>query len=269
MSGGPEVVPVREAPSAPHGQPLPPPGAAFAPPGAGLLDEPPPIGVRAPAPAARLSAGFWPVPCLLVADDGGGRLRIAVAGGTTVHAVMGATVRTSREPVVEIETLEGRRFRYAPVTDVRVAPGDVLKPGAVLGRVAGEHAAQLELAVRDPDGRWVDPYPLLVGLADPNELGVDARTGDGVDPDSVAKRAPEPAPEAEHAPTSEPSPPLAVAPAESPPPPTVAPAEPPPPPPPPPVAETPPPPPPPRVSDDILAAMVAPSPPPRAEPAEE
>jgi hypothetical protein len=258
MNGGPEVVPVREALSAPHGPPLAPPGAAFAPPGAGPLDEPPPIGVRAPAPAARLTAGFWPVPCLLVADDGGGRLRIAVAGGTTVHAVVGATVRSSREPVVEIETLDGRRFRYAPVTDVRVAPGDVLKSGAVLGRVAGEHAAQLELAVRDPDGRWVDPYPLLVGLADPNELGVDPRTGDGVDPDFLGLRAPVPTPVSavEDAPPPEPPPsPASIEPAE----PAEAPSPPPP----------PPPPPPQRVADDILAAMVAPSPPPRDEPVEE
>lgn len=178
------------------------PPAAFAPPGVGPLDEPPPAGMAAPVPSGRLARGFWPVPCLLVADDGGARLHIAVSGGTTVHAVVAATVRSSGESIVEIEAPDGRRFRYAPVAGIRVVAGDVLKAGAVLGTVAGEHAAHLELAVRDPDGRWVDPYPLLVGLADPNELGMDARTGDGVDPDSllwrpaVVKQAPFPAPDA-------------------------------------------------------------------------
>jgi len=264
---------------APDDQSLPPPRFAFAPPGAGPLDEPPPAGVRAPAPTARLGAGFWPVPCLLVADDGGARLRVAVAGGTTVHAVVAATVRSAREPVVEIETLGGRRFRYAPVADVRVAVGEVVKPGAVLGTVAGEHAAHLEFAVRDPDGRWVDPYPLLVGLADPNELGVDARTGDGVDPDAVSRRAPVAA--NVHTPAAPPAAaPLPAAPlpeeaaaeeaALPPPPPTAteqapAPEA-------PVVPETPPAPratpAAPKVSDDILAAMIAPNPP-AAEPVED
>jgi hypothetical protein len=207
-------------------------------------------------------------------------LRIAVAGGTSVHAVVAATVRSSHGSVVEIETLEGRRFRYAPVADIRVAPGEVLKAGAVLGRVAGEHAAQLELAVRDPDGRWVDPYPLLVGLADPNELGVDARTGDGIDPDAFSRRAPSAAPAPAPAPASAPpapepqAAPEREAATEPPPPPPPSP----PPPPPPPAPEAPPAPPAPvpaveqpvgGVSADILAAMIAPSPPPRAEPAEE
>jgi hypothetical protein len=103
---------------------------------------------------------------------------------------VGATVRSRAEPIVEIESLDGRRFRYAPVADIRVVAGELVSAGAVLGRVAGNHAAYLELAVRDPDGRWVDPYPLLVGLADPNELGVDNRTGAGVDPDVTRQTDP-------------------------------------------------------------------------------
>ncbi|MDQ1425641.1 MAG: hypothetical protein QOD72_3139 [Acidimicrobiaceae bacterium] len=269
---GPEGVPVGEASDGGSGrQPLAPPGAAFGPPGLGAVDEPPPNKVGAPAPAGRLASGFWPVPCLLVADDGGARLRIPVAGGTSVHAVVAATVRSSLGSVIEIETLEGRRFRYAPVADVRVVPGQVLTAGAVLGTVDGEHAAHLELAVRDPDGRWVDPYPLLVGLADPNELGVDARTGDGIDPDALVRSSPRPdrvparaaepavaepvAAEAHAAPAPLPPPPppapTPVAPVE---PARVEPA---------PVEAAP------RVSADILAAMIAPAPPRRAEPADE
>jgi hypothetical protein len=191
MDTGPIGVPIGESPGgdpAPHL--LAPPGAGFAAPAAGPVDEPPPPGVSAPVPSGRLSAGFWPVACLLVADDGGARLRIPVTAGSSVHAIVAATVRLRTAPIVEIEALDGRRFRYAPVADIRVAAGEVLKAGAVLGTVAGDHAAHLELAVRDPDGRWVDPYPLLVGLADPNELGVDNRTGDGIDPDVTRRTAP-------------------------------------------------------------------------------
>jgi hypothetical protein len=176
-----------------------------------------------------------------------------------VHAVVAATVRVTLAPIVEIETLEGRRFRYAPVANIRVSPGDVLKPGAVLGTVPGEHAAYLELSVRDPDGRWVDPYPLLVGLADPNELGVDARTGDGIDPDSMVRRprlvndttAPAPVARRRRRPRSGAGSRVATTSAAST------------------TTAAPPPPPPPapaprrrnRVSADILAAMIAPTPP--------
>jgi hypothetical protein len=251
-------------------------------PGTGPLDEPPPAGVAAPEPTGRLPAGFWPVPCLLVADEGGARLHIAVSAGTTVHAIVPANVRTSHEPVIEIEALDGRRFRYSPVADIRVAAGDDVNAGAVLGTVAGVKAAKLELSVREADGRWVDPYPLLVGLADPNELGVDARTGDGVDPDDIPRRtAPPPRPVTMPPPT-EAVPAVATAPATPAPapaaalPPPVAPAatqaspdepasaaD---------AAEARPPdeavpekPPAPRVTSDILAAMIAPTPPPHAE----
>jgi hypothetical protein len=148
--------------------------------------------------------------------------------------------------------------------------------------VAGQHAAHLELAVQEPDGRWVDPYPLLVGLADPNELGVDTRTGAGIDPDGLR---PSPAAAATTAPVAAPAPaapwaapvPLApeVVPEATPAPPAEPPTTE------PPAAEPPaaePPaavspastgPPKSRVTADILAAMIAPTPAPPAEPVDE
>src|SRR5262245_45819463 len=161
--------------------PLPTP---FAAPSSGPLDEPPPRGVPAPAPAGSLAGGFWPVPFLLAVDDGSARLRIPVVRGTTVHAVVASEVRAVAGSMVELQDGDGRRFRLGPVTNVAVTHGARVDAGAVLGTV--DNGDALELAVREADGRWVAPYPLLVGLADPNELGFDPTTGAAVDPETAS-----------------------------------------------------------------------------------
>ena len=99
MDTGPIGVPIGESTTeSADGDLLPhvlaPPPGGFAAPAAGPVDEPPPAGVRAPVPSGRLTAGFWPVACLLVADDGGARLRIPGTAGNSVHAIVAATVRT-------------------------------------------------------------------------------------------------------------------------------------------------------------------------------
>jgi hypothetical protein len=84
-----------------------------------------------------------------------------------------------------------------PAAD-RARPGRV-QAGDVIGTLDGEGSRlrlpYLEIGVRDADGRWCNPYDVLLGLPDADELTVSAAVeGLAVDPDTgVRPASPRPA----------------------------------------------------------------------------
>jgi murein DD-endopeptidase MepM/ murein hydrolase activator NlpD len=193
----PEPELARRPDPAPPSRPPPPPEPVAQP----LVVAPVPEG-DAVAVAAALPAGerFQPVPEALLVDAWYGRGGVAVPGeglaivapeSTPVHAVAAGTVGGQPgEDAVELRGDGGRRYRYGHLRpgSITVRAGQRIDAGSIVGAVGGGHddPACLHLAVIDPDGRPVNPYQLLLGLADPNELGYrPGGLGIGIDPDPV------------------------------------------------------------------------------------
>lgn len=117
----------------------------------------------------RISSDFGPrVDPLTHAHSFHHGIDIAAPRGTPIHAVAGGRVVAagpagSYGNLVEIESADGVRFRYAHTDDVMVAVGDVVDAGATIatvgstGRSTGPH---LHLEVRK-DGHAVDPETAL------------------------------------------------------------------------------------------------------------
>jgi len=148
---------------------------------------------------------FQPLPGALViapspaATGAGGRELVLVAAvHTPVHAVAAGVLEISahRDGVL-IRGEDGMEFHYgglAPAS-LTLRDGDQVTPGMILGTVgapagsagsAGGTRPCLRLRVLDGKGAEVDAAGLLIGLADPNELGY-AAAGPGaeIDPDAL------------------------------------------------------------------------------------
>jgi hypothetical protein len=114
---------------------------------------------------------------------------VVAAAGTPVHAICAGTVRHADGATVRIEGEDGHTCSYSAVQDARVAQGDRVDGGAILGVVAADTAGRnaLRLKVVGQDQAPVHPLELLLGAADPNELGYGPTgTGVDVDPEAVA-----------------------------------------------------------------------------------
>ena len=138
---------------------------------------------------ARGRGGYLPLPGPVFVPercpDAGVRFR--APAGTPVHAVTGGEVVAVRRHgdarAVEIDSHEGHRYSYKPLARTFVTHGGVVPSGHVLGILGGDdRESGLELHITDASGAPIDPQPLLVGLADPNELGYDSATSVPIDP---------------------------------------------------------------------------------------
>jgi hypothetical protein len=125
---------------------------------------------------------------MAVAGEG---LAIVAPEATPVHAVAAGTVGGQpTADAVELRGDGGRRYRYGHLRagSVTVRQGQRVDAGSIIGAVGGgpSDPACLHLAVVDADGGPINPYELLLGLADPNELGYQASgLGVGVDPEAL------------------------------------------------------------------------------------
>jgi murein DD-endopeptidase MepM/ murein hydrolase activator NlpD len=157
----------------------------------------PSVAVSAADPAGER---FQPIPAALLVDAWYGRGGTAVSGeglaivapeATPVHAVAAGTVAARpAADAVELRGDGGRRYRYGHLRagSITVRQGQRIDAGSIIGAVDGgpDDPACLHLAVLDPDGSPINPYELLLGLADPNELGYQASgLGVGVDPEAI------------------------------------------------------------------------------------
>jgi len=161
---------------------------------------------------------YLPLPnARLVEPPAAGDVRDAVVfapEGTPVHAVCAGTVGDSDAAALRIEGEDGHTFVYTKVQDRRVARGERVDAGAivgVIGAVGDRHA--LRLAVTDRGNAPVRPHDLLLGAVDPNDLGYGpAGTGTDLDPDaSTATRVrstpgPAPRPSVDRTPKRQPPP---------------------------------------------------------------
>ena len=143
------------------------------------------------------AAVYLPLPGASIVGAGPGeRLWIDAPAGTPVHAPVDAEVAALQRAddgtrVVELAGDDGIRYHLRPLGRCFVRAGGVVRAGHVVGTLADADPPGLELRMADGEGRWLDPYPRLVGLADPNELGMEAVTSTPVVPDLPAP--PEPA----------------------------------------------------------------------------
>src|SRR4051812_10534737 len=162
--GRPPVVPRRRAPQSGAPRTVAPadiPGAA---------GRPVPI---------RTGRRFRPLPGPLPAPAGPatGQVALVAAAGTPVHAVESGTVSGPKgqgEPL-RLRADSGIIFSYAGLapTALTVHDGDRVAAGMILGTLTGLMSS-VELPVLsavDDGGADVDVADLLVGAADPNELG--------------------------------------------------------------------------------------------------
>jgi len=166
-----------------------------------------------PGPATR----FQPLPGAQLVDawrargrgalDPGEGIEVVAPEGTPVHAVAGGDVvevvaEGAEGPGgrVAIRGEDGCRYDYRRLASgsVTVAPGQRVAAGSILGAVgpagghglAGHHGpTHLLLAVTGPGGEPLDPYQLLLGLPDPNELGYGpSGLGRDIDPDETDRQ---------------------------------------------------------------------------------
>ncbi len=107
---------------------------------------------------------------------GSGDQRVAVlpaAPGTPVHAIAaGTVVDVDGTGAVALTGEDGSGQHYAGLdaAAVTVDVDERVPAGAVLGRVAGE--GRLEVRLSDTGGDPVDAVEALIGLPDPEELGI-------------------------------------------------------------------------------------------------
>ena len=130
----------------------------------------------------------------------GPELRIYAPAGTPVHAVVAGVVVDDEAGVLSVRGDDSRVYRFSALSPTRtlVRLGQRVGAGQVIGAVAARGGgSHLDLAVQDGAEGWLDPYQLLVGLADPNDLGAGgADPLVGSDPDAGTVDAPPPAPAA-------------------------------------------------------------------------
>ena len=172
---------------------------------------PPPRGegeLFQPVPEANLVDRWRPGP------DGAPRnasgIDIVAPEGTPVHAVAGGTVAAVEDAgrAVRVQGEDGRRYAYRLLEQgsVTVAPGQRIEAGRILGAVGpGPPLPHLHLEVGDADGTPLNPYELLLGVPDPNELGYGAvGLGVDIDPDLTDRETIDPEPTGREAATTEP-----------------------------------------------------------------
>jgi murein DD-endopeptidase MepM/ murein hydrolase activator NlpD len=202
-----EPPPPQQAPAPPEQAPAPPPEErpepAPEPPAAAVIIATPPIIPAAPAakdPGAPGPRGdgeyFQPVPSAQLVDGwrlwAAGERRegidVVAPEGTPVHAVAGGTVVAAERSgqTMQVQGDDGRRYAYMGLRDgsLTVATGQRIEAGRILGAVGGTvEPPHLHLEINDPDGSPINPYELLLGLPDPNELGYGAvGLGTDIDP---------------------------------------------------------------------------------------
>jgi murein DD-endopeptidase MepM/ murein hydrolase activator NlpD len=180
-----------------------------------IVAAPPTIQPAKPAPAAQ-GAGtpvgrgegecFQPVPGGQLVDgwrrnaagERRGGIDVVAPEGTPVHAVAGGTVVSAERSgrAVRVKGDDGRGYSYMRMRDgsVTVAAGQRVEAGRIVGAVGGTAAlSHLHLEISEPDGSPVNPYDLLLGLPDPNELGYGAvGLGVDIDPDPTDREAARP-----------------------------------------------------------------------------
>jgi hypothetical protein len=144
-----------------------------------------------PVPGANLIDG-WRVRPEGVQGDG---IDVVAPEGTPVHVVAGGLV-DSADPLgesVRVQGDDGRSYSYSLLRNgsVTVAPGHRVEAGRILGAVGGTtELPHLRLEISDPDGAPLNPYELLLGLPDPNELGYGAvGLGIDIDPEPTDREA--------------------------------------------------------------------------------
>jgi hypothetical protein len=140
--------------------------------------------------AGRIGVGgaFQPIPGTqpVSVPGGDGVARIPARPGSPVHAVAaGMVVDVDGRGGLELRGADGAGYGYTGLdpASVTVGYGGTVAAGDILAALAGD---VLELRATGPDGDPVDAVAVLLGLADPNELGFVADgPGIGVDPDPM------------------------------------------------------------------------------------
>src|SRR5262245_52565576 len=148
-----------------------------------------------------------------------GPRRVIAPAGMPVHATMAGRVTlvdTQAVGAVVIRDADERfhHYRRLQASSITVAVDDNVAGGTLLGVIAppsDESMPALLYGVRDAEERWVDTDALLLGAADPAELGVTPPQGGTAEPMVPAAHTGVDQ-------TSAAPPPAAVAPATSPPP---------------------------------------------------
>jgi murein DD-endopeptidase MepM/ murein hydrolase activator NlpD len=124
------------------------------------------------APRMRLIDGTWELAGRHEGND------IFAEPGTPVLAMLGGTIERTGWTFysgwrVGIRGTDGRYWFYAHLRDApSVIEGQSVRAGEVIGVVgntgygnrpghAHEFTYHLHLGIQEPDGTWVDPYPLL------------------------------------------------------------------------------------------------------------
>jgi hypothetical protein len=135
-----------------------------------------------------VGGGFQPIPGAQAVStlDGDGVARVPARAATPVHAVVaGMVVDIDGRGGVALRGPDGSGYHYTGLdpASLTVGPGGTVAAGDILGSLAAD---VLELRATGPDGDPVDAVQVLLGLADPNELGYTPEgPGSGVDPDPM------------------------------------------------------------------------------------
>ena len=123
-------------------------------------------------------------------DNGVGMLFVA-ARATPVHAISAGTIGAADDGDprrVALHGEDGRLYLYGCLAARQMSRSGTVAAGDVIGELDGEgprlRLPYLEVGVREADGCWCNPYEVLLGLPDADELTISAaEDGLAVDPD--------------------------------------------------------------------------------------
>jgi hypothetical protein len=117
-------------------------------------------------------------------------LPIIAPAGSRVFSVTCGTVSTLRDGHLVISEPDGLSIEYRDLAVTsRLAVGTSVDAGTALGRLVPASprspGPRVVIAVRDADGREINPFGLLVGSVEPHDLA-GSRSGIGEDPETMA-----------------------------------------------------------------------------------